>query len=232
MFGVVQDIATYVAFAIIAFGAGFFMRLSWEARLVIGIIVGFMVFGIVLSQYMFHQDVVLPKHLSDFISISLIITPLAYIFAPLISDAALKASEDVFAKDEFNETYKAYAKKHRTNHYTDFTWFDSADYHEWNQARYKKAYAESGGPNQSSPDFKQVNHNDAPVKVQMLAALGLSGGEHSAKKIKSAYRKLARKYHPDIIASKNISDAEKDKAAKKMQEINAAYEWLEDNGIA
>lgn len=42
-----------------------------------------------------------------------------------------------------------------------------------------------------------------------------------AKEIKKAYRKLARKYHPDI----NASDSE---AAKKFQDINEANEVLSD----
>jgi len=232
MFGVIQDIAAYVAFAIIAFGAGFFMRISWEARLLIGIIAGFMVFGISLSHFIFRQDVFIPKPLSNFMSVSLIVMPLAYIFAPLISDAALKTSEDIFAKDEFNETYKAYAKRHRTNHYKGFDGFDAADYHEWNKARYRQAYAESRGRSQSGPDFKSANRNGVSAKDEMLAVLGLPRGQHSPKKIKSAYRKLARKYHPDVLASKDISDVEKDNAAKKMQKINAAYDWLQDNGMA
>lgn len=43
------------------------------------------------------------------------------------------------------------------------------------------------------------------------------------KKIKSAYRKLARKWHPDLH-----SDAEKEKAEEKFKEINEAYEVLSD----
>jgi len=66
----------------------------------------------------------------------------------------------------------------------------------------------------------------------MYAVLGFSTQNASAAEIKSAYRKLARKYHPDILASQNLSEAEIDKAMKKMQSINAAYEWLEDNGLA
>lgn len=48
--------------------------------------------------------------------------------------------------------------------------------------------------------------------------LGLSPGA-SEEEIKGAYRRLAKKYHPDL----HPGDQE---AAKKMQEINAAYEAL------
>ena len=42
----------------------------------------------------------------------------------------------------------------------------------------------------------------------------------SADEIKKAYRKLARKYHPDVNKDKNAED--------KFKEINAAYEVLSD----
>lgn len=58
------------------------------------------------------------------------------------------------------------------------------------------------------------------------AVLGVSPGA-SDEEIKKAYRKLAKKYHPDF----NPGDEE---AAKKMQEINAAYDALQnpDRGTA
>ena len=54
-----------------------------------------------------------------------------------------------------------------------------------------------------------------PYKV-----LGVSP-DASDEEIKQAYRKLAKKYHPDL----NPGDTE---AAKKMQEINAAYEQIKN----
>ena len=44
--------------------------------------------------------------------------------------------------------------------------------------------------------------------------------EASAEQIKKAYRKLARKYHPDI--------SKEDDAETRMQEINVAYDTLSD----
>ena len=56
---------------------------------------------------------------------------------------------------------------------------------------------------------------DDPYKV-----LGVSR-DASDEEIKKAYRRLAKKYHPDL----NPGDAE---AARKMQEVNAAYEQIKE----
>lgn len=56
--------------------------------------------------------------------------------------------------------------------------------------------------------------------------LGIKKGA-SADEIKSAYRKLAKQYHPDMFTS--ASDAEKKEAEVKFKEINHAYEVLADD---
>ncbi len=48
----------------------------------------------------------------------------------------------------------------------------------------------------------------------------------NADELKSAYRRLAKKYHPDVYAS--ASDAEKKEAEAKFKDINHAYEVLSD----
>ena len=55
--------------------------------------------------------------------------------------------------------------------------------------------------------------------------LGVSKGA-SEQEIKSAYRKLAMKYHPDRFAT--ATEAEKKEAEGKFKEINHAYEVLSD----
>ena len=56
---------------------------------------------------------------------------------------------------------------------------------------------------------------DDPYKI-----LGVSP-DASDEEVKRAYRRLAKKYHPDL----NPGDAE---AARKMQEVNAAYEQIKN----
>ena len=48
----------------------------------------------------------------------------------------------------------------------------------------------------------------------------------SADEIQKAYRKLARKYHPDLHADK--SDSEKERAKQQFQKIQTAYDVLND----
>lgn len=45
--------------------------------------------------------------------------------------------------------------------------------------------------------------------------------------VKKAYRKLAKEYHPDVLASKGMSDDFKQFAEDKMKAINAAYAAVE-----
>src|SRR3984893_11910361 len=46
----------------------------------------------------------------------------------------------------------------------------------------------------------------------------------TADEIKSAFRKLARKYHPDVVKAKDKATAE-----EKFKQINEAYEVLSDS---
>ena len=58
------------------------------------------------------------------------------------------------------------------------------------------------------------------MSKSLYETLGVSE-QASADEIKKAYRKLARKYHPDINKDESAVD--------KFKEINAAYEVLSDN---
>ena len=55
--------------------------------------------------------------------------------------------------------------------------------------------------------------------------LGIKPGA-SQEEIKSAYRKLVKKYHPDQYGDNPL----KELAQEKLAEVNEAYEMLKNNG--
>jgi DnaJ like chaperone protein len=59
------------------------------------------------------------------------------------------------------------------------------------------------------------------------ALLGVNAND-DMKTIKKAYKKLIREYHPDIIASQGKSESYMKEATQKTQEINQAYEMIQE----
>ncbi len=57
--------------------------------------------------------------------------------------------------------------------------------------------------------------------------LGLDEGA-SLKEIKRAYRKLAKKYHPDEMEASAVTSEYKDFAREQMNKINEAYDYLKE----
>ena len=49
---------------------------------------------------------------------------------------------------------------------------------------------------------------------------------YDAKTLKKAYKKGVKEYHPDVVMGKGGSKEDINKATKKLQEINEAYEYL------
>lgn len=80
-----------------------------------------------------------------------------------------------------------------------------------------------------SHEYEQPSQSARPLNntEKNLAVLGLHKGA-SKKEIKASYRRMAKKYHPDILKSKNLSEAQMVAATQTMLQINAAYEWLEN----
>lgn len=82
----------------------------------------------------------------------------------------------------------------------------------------ERAYAyEQGGGRPS---------HQRPEREEHLMTLGLKAGATPAE-IKRAYRRLARKHHPDRLMSQGLSAAEMEKAEEIMVKLNAAYAALE-----
>jgi DnaJ like chaperone protein len=77
--------------------------------------------------------------------------------------------------------------------------------------------------------FEKMMQNAQP-KVNINDAYRLLGvtANDDMKTIKKAYKKLIRQYHPDIIASQGKSESYMKEATAKTQEINQAYEMIEE----
>ena len=78
--------------------------------------------------------------------------------------------------------------------------------------------------------FEKMMQNIQPKASidDAYAVLGVSKDD-DMKVIKKAYKKLVRQYHPDIIASQGKSDEYMQEATAKTQEINQAYEMIEES---
>jgi len=77
--------------------------------------------------------------------------------------------------------------------------------------------------------FEQMTNNITP-KANIDDAykiLGVNKNDDMSM-IKKAYRKLVRKYHPDIIKSQGKDEAYMKEATAKTQEINQAYEMIKE----
>ena len=72
--------------------------------------------------------------------------------------------------------------------------------------------------------YKPQTHNDpdsSQLETEMFKILEMNPTE-DPELIKSSYRKMVRKYHPDLSENADNSDY-----TKKIKEINAAYEFLQ-----
>jgi len=78
------------------------------------------------------------------------------------------------------------------------------------EAKYKAGYRGTAAPGEIDED-------------KYYAILGLSPGADFSE-IKTAYRKLSMKYHPDKVG--HLGEEFKKVAEEKMKEINSAYEYL------
>lgn len=73
-----------------------------------------------------------------------------------------------------------------------------------------------------------TNKTQAKSLQESYAILGVSK-EYSMEEIKTAYKKLVRKYHPDILHHKGLDESIIEKYTEKLQEINAAYEMIKQH---
>ncbi len=96
----------------------------------------------------------------------------------------------------------------------------------WREAQYQRAQQSNGAEwQQHRKQHAAKAHAIAATKAKHLRLLGLREPADLLD-IKSAYRSMARTYHPDRYAADDHSDAKRAAAALKMRQINEAYDWL------
>ena len=227
----------------LAYILGLAARAWWEVKVFLLIIFGSVFFFIFLQSLVLGQDLANGQDLKDLITFTVIFAPLGYISGPPIIAYLSSRLESVLASDEFDPTYRKYARRHRQGASPE----DLDEFYGNFRTQHTDTRAEKrAGPNTSYEQYSQYRRsqsrteNTAPPppqdyrsdKDKMFDILEVSNRQASPKDIKSAYRKLAWKYHPDVLAKTELSDKELDAAETRMQEINHAYDWLKENGFA
>ena len=99
----------------------------------------------------------------------------------------------------------------------------------WRDTQYQRAERASKYAWQENRKRRaQTAYGGNSLKAKHLRVLGLSEPVHLLD-IKSAYRRLAKDFHPDKFVSDQHGEKTRAAAAARMREINAAYDWLRSN---
>ena len=96
--------------------------------------------------------------------------------------------------------------------------------HNISQRRTFILYASSSSNKTKPPPLPTI---DDPY---LLLGLDSRNPTTDKKEIKSAYRKRALRYHPDVILNPDSTEDEREEASKNFARINAAYEMLTGGG--
>lgn len=128
----------------------------------------------------------------------------------LILKRASKTSTDNDFRDykeaEFWSERENYQKRRSQNTYSQQD-YSQQDYSRENSSRYEA-------------NTQSLNERQKALKV-----LGVSE-DATEKDIRTAYRKLAMKYHPDRVHADGGTEADVEKATEKMSTVNRAYDYL------
>jgi len=229
---------------------GLAARLWWEVKVFLLFVLGAVFLGLFLQSLISENQLSTGTAIQSLLPYIIVLTPLGYFATAPIIKYFEDRLEALFTSNEFDSTYRKYAKRHKTafanddkDAFQDFhrthqaearshsgAYYDqrrshsSTSYENYSQYRRSQSKAE-----RTAPPPRQSYRSD---KDKMFDVLEVSDKSARAKELKSAYRKLAWKYHPDVLAKTELSDTELDAAEARMQDINHAYDWLKDNGFA
>lgn len=221
----------FILYISLPYVLGMAARAWLEIRFFLISIFSFTFLGLFLGSVFFQQSFTIGGNLREVMLCAMVFAPLGYITAPLIIKHIDTRMEKLFASDEFDATYRKYAQRHKETFYGHFETHQaetragsSTSYERYSQYR----RSQSGAEETHTPPQQDYRSD----KDRMLDVLEISDRNASAKDLKSAYRKLAWKFHPDILAKNELSEAQLKTAEQRMKDINSAYDWLEENGFA
>ena len=247
---VLKTILTIGLVICVSYIMGLAAHIWTEVKIFIIIVLGSIFVGLFLQSLVSEDQLSTGKAIQSILPYIIIFTPLGYVTGHSIIKHFGDRLETLMGSDEFDAMYRQHAKRHKTafanddkDAFSDFhksynankksnsgSFYDrsgrrsSGAYEDYSQYRRSHSKAE-----RTAPPPQQDHRSD---KDKMLDILEVSNKNASAKALKSAYRKLAWKYHPDVLAKDELSAAQLKAAEARMKDINQAYDWLKDNGFA
>lgn len=229
---------------------GLAAHIWWEVKIFLVFVLGAVFVGLFFQSVVSENQLSAGTAIQSVLPYIMVFTPLGYLTGHPIVKYFGDQLEAFLGSDEFDATYRQHAKHHKTafanddkNAFQDFfrahqaeTRSNSGAYYEQTKARSSTPYEDYNQYRKSqtkqertSPPPQQDYRSD---KDKMFDILGVADRNASTKVLKSAYRKQAWKYHPDVLARNNLSEVQLKKAEARMQDINHAYDWVKDNGFA